>query len=210
MQLIAMITMLADHIGAVFFEDQAIWRVIGRIAFPIYAYGIVMGYRHTRDLKSYMKRLFLLAVLSQAPYMLALGKMGVNAVGTLLVCVAVLYVMEHRKKNVWLPVAVASVVIMEALSFDYGLYGLLLVLIYRYTKSHTMVVSHFIVNVLFLALKGWVLGAYSIIVTIGIAYAPVRYGQFEHRNVPGWLWRSFYPAHLAVLALIEPIVALYR
>ena len=210
MQLIAMITMLADHIGAVFFEDQAIWRVIGRIAFPIYAYGIVLGYRHTRDLKSYMKRLLILAVLSQAPYMLALGKMGVNAVGTLLVCVAVLYVMEHRKKSVWLPVAVASVVIMEALSFDYGLYGLLLVLIYRYTNSHAMVVNHFILNLLFLALKGWVLGAYSIIATIGIAYAPALYGQFERRSVPGWLWRSFYPAHLAVLALIEPIVALYR
>ncbi|MFB0844092.1 TraX family protein [Paenibacillus oleatilyticus] len=210
MQLIAMITMLADHIGAVFFEDQEIWRVIGRIAFPIYAYGIVLGYRHTRDLKSYMKRLLILAVLSQAPYMLALGKMGVNAVGTLLVCVAVLYVMEHRKKSVWLPVAVASVVVMEALSFDYGLYGLLLVLIYRYTNSHTMVVGHFILNVLFLALKGWLLGAYSIIATIGIAYAPALYGQFERRSVPGWLWRSFYPAHLAVLALIEPIVALYR
>ncbi|KPV58228.1 conjugal transfer protein TraX [Paenibacillus sp. A3] len=210
MQLIAMITMLADHIGAVFFEDQAIWRVIGRIAFPIYAYGIVMGYRHTRDLKSYMKRLLILAVLSQAPYMLALGKMGVNAVGTLLVCVAVLYVMEHRKKSVWLPVAVASVVVMEVLSFDYGLYGLLLVLIYHYTKSHAMVASHFILNVLFLALKGWLLGAYSIIATIGIAYAPALYGRLERRSVPGWLWRSFYPAHLAVLAMIEPIVALYR
>ncbi|KEQ26856.1 TraX family protein [Paenibacillus tyrfis] len=64
MQLIAVITMLTDHIGAVFFEDQAIWRVIGRIAFPIYAYGIVMRYRHTRDLKSYNEASAHLAVLA--------------------------------------------------------------------------------------------------------------------------------------------------
>lgn len=209
MQLIAMITMLADHIGAVFFKDQALWRVIGRIAFPIYAYGIVLGYRHTRNLLSYMKRLLILAALSQVPYMLALGKMGVNAIGTLLVCVAVLYVMEHHKKSVWIPVAAVSVVVMEALSFDYGLYGLLLVLIYRYTSGHTMVVGHFILNVLFLVLKGWLLGAYSIIATIGIAYAPALYGSGERRSVPGWLWRSFYPAHLALLAIIEWIVAMY-
>ncbi|MGF9913597.1 TraX family protein [Paenibacillus ehimensis] len=210
MQLIAMFTMLADHIGAVFFEDQAVWRAVGRIAFPIYAYGIVLGYRYTRDLKRYMKRLLILAVLSQAPYMLALGKMGVNAVGTLLVCAAVLYVMEHHKKSVWLPVAVASVVVVEALRFDYGLYGLLLVLIYRYTKSHAMVAGHFTLNVLFLMLKGWLLAPYSIIATIVIAYAPARHGAWERRSVPGWLWRSFYPAHLAVLAMIELIVALHH
>ena len=52
LQLIAMITMLIDHVGAAFFPDQLEWRVIGRISFPIYAYCIVLGYRHTKNLKN--------------------------------------------------------------------------------------------------------------------------------------------------------------
>ncbi|MCZ8512663.1 TraX family protein [Paenibacillus filicis] len=203
MQLIAMLTMLIDHVGAVFFKDQLLWRIIGRIAFPIYAYCIVLGYMHTRNLKLYMRRLFFIAAVSQIPFMLAFGIMGVNAVGTLLVCIAVLYLIENRKKSVWIPVAAASVILMEVLDFDYGLYGLLLVLIYKYSKSHTMVFSHFVLNLLYLFLKDWLIEGFSLIPTLVIAYVPALYRRLEHRSIPSWLWRSFYPAHLAVIAILE-------
>lgn len=206
MQLIAMMTMLIDHIGAVFFKDQMLWRVIGRIAFPIYAYCIVLGYKHTRNLKSYMRRLFLIAAVSQIPYMLAFGIMGVNAVGTLLVSLSVIYLIENHKKKVWLPTAVVSVILMETLDFDYGMYGLLLVLIYKYTKTHTMVVCHFILNLLYLFLKDWLIEGYSMIPTLVIAYAPALNRHMERRSIPGWIWRGFYPAHLSVIAILELIV----
>ncbi|MNI13229.1 TraX protein [compost metagenome] len=207
MQLIAMMTMLIDHIGAVFFTDHTMWRVIGRIAFPIYAYCIVLGYMNTKNLKVYMKRLLWIALLSQVPYMLALDTMGVNAVGTLLMCISVLYLIENYKKAVWIPGAVVSVIIMETLSFDYGLYGLLLVLIYKYTKNHYMVLSHFALNVLFIILKDWYIEAYSIITTMVIAYAPpTLYVLLERRTMPRWLWRSFYPAHLSGIAILDLIL----
>ncbi|WP_028551691.1 TraX family protein [Paenibacillus sp. UNC451MF] len=208
MQLIAMLTMLIDHIGLVFFQDQAIWRMVGRIAFPIYAYFIVVGYTRTRNLKLYMVRLFIIALLSQVPFMLALGARGVNAVGTLLMCVIILYLIENTAKSVWLPAVIAMSVAMEALSFDYGLYGVLLVLIYKYTKSHYMVLCHFALNVLFLFLKGWVIEAYSIITTVAIVYAPTVWKQVESIRMPRWLWRSFYPVHLTAIAILEFMLSL--
>ena len=35
LKMIAMLSMLADHIGAVLFPEQILFRVIGRLAFPI-------------------------------------------------------------------------------------------------------------------------------------------------------------------------------
>ncbi len=60
---IAIITMIIDHIGAVLYPvsqypDMAFLRIIGRIAFPIFAFLIVEGYRHTGNLKAYAVRLF--------------------------------------------------------------------------------------------------------------------------------------------------------
>jgi len=39
--ILAFITMLIDHIGYIFFPFDEIWRIIGRIAFPLFAWGIV-------------------------------------------------------------------------------------------------------------------------------------------------------------------------
>lgn len=40
---LAMLTMLIDHVGLVFFPTDPAWRIAGRLAFPIYAYALYMG-----------------------------------------------------------------------------------------------------------------------------------------------------------------------
>ncbi|HCS73517.1 MAG TPA: conjugal transfer protein TraX, partial [Clostridiales bacterium] len=69
-KLIAMITMLVDHIGAVFYPNALWMRIIGRVSFPLFAWGIAMGSRWTRDWKRYAARLLALALLTQIPYSL--------------------------------------------------------------------------------------------------------------------------------------------
>jgi hypothetical protein len=202
-QIVAMITMLIDHIGAAFYPDQWGWRIIGRLSFPIYAYCIVIGYRHTKNMKQYMKRLFLIAIVSQYPYMIVFNTWGLNVVGTLLLSLIVLVGLERYKKPIQILMIVgATSVVLEALDFSYGMYGLLLVLAYRYTKEHIVMTIHFVLNVIFMYVKGWLLGMLNVVSTILIVYYPVFYAYMDTIKVPRWLWRSFYPAHLTIIGVI--------
>ena len=83
LKMIAVITMLIDHIGyALLYRNPiplftvlgrtvtlyAVCRGIGRIAFPIFAFLLVEGFLHTRDRKRYAIGLGVFALLSEIPH----------------------------------------------------------------------------------------------------------------------------------------------
>ncbi len=63
-KLIAMVSMVIDHLGDNFFP-QAIWmRAVGRLALPLFAFCVSEGYIHTHDRKKYLLRMGLFALVS--------------------------------------------------------------------------------------------------------------------------------------------------
>lgn len=84
---IAMLTMFVDHTSVAFFSHTTLFNVIGRIAFPIFAFQISEGYVHTKNFKKYLLRLFVFALVSQIPFMLFksifTNSFGINIFGTL-------------------------------------------------------------------------------------------------------------------------------
>ncbi|MFC5568435.1 hypothetical protein ACFPOC_18830, partial [Rubellimicrobium aerolatum] len=97
---------------------------------------------------------------------------------------------------------------LEALPFSYGYYALVLILIYRYLDRKYWVIAHFALNLLaFLLDPDWWVQAFSIFATLYLVYkdvlfADVRFGV----TPPRWVWRSFYPAHLAALAIVAAML----
>ena len=83
---LAALFMLVDHIGMVFPTmltelglptwADGLPRLIGRLAFPIFAYFEAEGCRRTRFFHRYLIRLGACALLSQAPFTLAIGVWG--------------------------------------------------------------------------------------------------------------------------------------
>lgn len=69
-KIITLLIMTLDHIGA-YFKNQITpdqyyaLRSIGRLAFPLFAYGIALGYRHSRNLPRYLLRLSVFALISE-------------------------------------------------------------------------------------------------------------------------------------------------
>lgn len=203
MQLIAMLTMLIDHVGLIFFPGEMAWRIIGRIAFPIYCYALVQGHVHTSNYRKYALRLGIVALLSQIPYQLAFNTTGLNVVATLLVSSLILCLLDKVKHGAVAGlIIVAACLLMEIVSFDYGAYGLLLVLIFRYGGTASIVIMHLMLNIVYLFAFGWIVQLASIIPTIMIAYGPGVWRRLESWRLPRWVWRSFYPAHLAALVVL--------
>lgn len=165
LKLFAMLTMLIDHIGYMFFPEYRIFRTIGRLSFPIFAYQLSIGYVKTSNLKKYSTRLLGFAFISQIPYSffspdLNFEPLHLNIMFTLLLALGVLYVYDlgiakvnafkesRSYKELMLATAYflcifAALIIPELLEIasggkfrlEYGIYGLLIILLFHIYKE---------------------------------------------------------------------------
>ena len=130
---IAVITMIIDHTGAVLFPGDLIFRYIGRISFPIFCFLLVEGFSHTRDVRKYMFRLGLFALISEIPYDLAFRNTVFeyehqNVFFTLFLGVVMMYALEKSRE--WPVKAVEVLLAMwfaNLLGTDYRFKGIILI-----------------------------------------------------------------------------------
>ena len=212
MHLIAMLTMLIDHIGYIFFPDEQALRAIGRLSFPIYCYALVQGHVHTTNRFKYLLRLSVIAALSQIPYILALNPFGFNVVASLLAAALVLAVWDYPYKDLprrllaGIPATAAACALLEFLPFSYGAYGLLLVLTFRFAKSSQLVGLQFALNLAYMAYTEITIQFLSLIPAIAIVTGPSIWTRMEKMTFPRWIWRAFYTTHLADLAILKVLL----
>jgi hypothetical protein len=150
LKIIALTTMIIDHYGAIFQGDTMFFRMIGRLAFPIYCFLLVEGYFHTSDVKKYAKRLFIFALISEVPFDLAfynkLGFVHQNIFFTLFIGLAAIYILDNREgkynfnKNTVVLIKTAviliSCVLATLLSVDYSAIGIIYILVFYFTRNY--------------------------------------------------------------------------
>jgi len=77
LKIIALMSMLVDHAGIIMPEafglphGMNIFRVIGRLAFPIFVYLVAEGFRHTKSPEKFLLRLGIFALISEIPFDIA-------------------------------------------------------------------------------------------------------------------------------------------
>lgn len=161
LKLIGIVTMLCDHVGDSFIGHFSFLNLIGRIAFPIFAFQIVQGYMHTHNVKKYALRLFIFAFISQIPFMLFLSTFYdsyyLNIFFTLFLGVICLYGFD-KIKNKYLGVlfAILICVVGHFIQVDYGAYGIAVIFIfYIFSNAFAANESIFLMRAIEIAPTKW-------------------------------------------------------
>lgn len=215
LKLIACVTMLLDHIGALFLPGIGL-RLVGRLAFPIYCFLLAEGAYYTSSRKEYGFRLLVSLLLSELPFDLlffcrltfAHQSVMVTLLLGFLYAVAMNYMPSQGYRILLLlPFAMLA----ELLNSDYGGWGVAMIGLFVITRESR---HKWWNQALWLAVLSWMIGGISI--SIGPVDIPIQVfsvaalipialydGHKRTNNI--WIRRGFYlfyPAHILVLYLI--------
>ena len=200
LKLLAMLAMTADHIGAVFFPEIPLLRWIGRLAMPVLCFFIGEGLRHTRSPRRYLLRLTGFALLSELPFDLAFYG-GIewghqNVYFTLALGLLALWAIQSRGMEGWL-LALTAALAAELLGCDYGMYGVLLILLLdRFHRARSeQLAAAALLNLAFFGLQTQTLSLMAL--PLLWLYNGKR-GRDDRR-----LFYLYYPAHLCVLGILR-------
>ena len=231
LHILAMVFMLCDHLWGTIVPGNDWLTCIGRISFPIFAFMIVEGYFHTNNLKKYVLRLLLFAVLSEIPFNLAMGSsifypVHQNVLWSFLISIFLIHWNEKMKTcgELWKRVLVgfATIVLGYTLGLvtmvDFYHAGVLTVLVFYFfrQKKWWSYIGQFIclwyINI-------EMLGGFAYEIHIGgqLHYF-ARQGFALLALIPIWLYRgkkgyhgkgfqyfcyAFYPLHLLICGILK-------
>ena len=204
LKMIAIVAMLIDHVGAILFPWVEVLRIVGRIAFPIFAFTLVEGFFHTRDVKKYMLRLGILALVSEIPFDLAF--FGVpfafihqNVFFTLFLGILMLYLVVSTPKDFRRVLSVLAVILIaDYLHTDYGSWGILMILCYYVFREKKWLQYGGIAAINIFAM------GYSQVYA-PLALVPIALYNGKEGLKSKTFFYGFYPVHLIILYLISLI-----
>lgn len=211
---IAFISMFIDHFNKTIITPllnyqqplvtiSTIFDIIGRIAFPIFAFMIVEGFYKTKSRGKYLRNLLIFAIISEVPYDMFQSKVFINnrsqnimwalALGLLTLIIVDKLKEKIKNKYAWLGISILIVainaVVATLLSFDYDYYSIIIIFILYlfYDKRFLGSILSYLVIIK------------EIYAILGFAVINFYNGEKGRQNkLFNYL---FYPAHLFILGL---------
>lgn len=203
LKIIAIICMLIDHIGFMFFPNLNILRAIGRLALPLFAFQIGIGFKNTKSKEKYILRMIIFTLISQYPFWLfaktAIPNIdfSLNVGATLTLGLLALYCIE-KFKNKFLKIIIPLLIIAIAffVPMDYGWYGVLtIILFYIFNQNKVLTFSSYLATLLsYMTYKNSLFAWPSIFSLIPI----FMYNGQKGKNIK-YLFYIFYPLHMLIL-----------
>ena len=207
LKVIAIFSMTIDHLGLYMLggDDPAsasvtyhLMRMVGRLAFPIFAFLLVEGYVHTRDIRRYMMNLLVAAIISDIPWMLLGGYDSHNVMFTLLLGLMAVSFIDRFWRNKLLTLTTIGLmgVLAEWLQTDYSWRGIFLICVLFIFRDKPLLA--FMFGLPFLMVYGLAGSAAGLMM-------PMLYsGQrgFATGWVSKYFFYAFYPLHLMAIWLL--------
>ena len=211
LKIIAMIAMLIDHIGAYLFPQVRWLRIIGRLAYPIFAYMIAEGCHHTKSRIRYFLQMAGLAAICQLVYYIAMGSLYQCILVTFSLSVVIIYAIDNFRKHKGVLSGALAIAVFGAVVYvcyllpkrlagtdfgiDYGFFGILLpVVIYLVPDKQGKL---FAAAAMLIAMSG----RWGAVQWYGLAAIPLLllYNEKRGKARLKYLFYIFYPAHLVAI-----------
>ena len=227
-KIVALVFMIIDHMGATIYPEINELRVLGRISFPLFAWGMVLGASYTKNIWIYILRVLIMAFVSQPIYNYVLGHYwnNLNILFTLSLALLGIAGMQTKNYVTRLLIPLVALALTSYINVDYGTAGVLFVmLLYLAKESKASVLAFFITFTMY-----WGISSFSMQSLFGIN---INYGNRFVQMISPWLsmqglailalpfilintnsgikinkWISYslYPAHLFLIALLQYIL----
>jgi hypothetical protein len=235
LKIIACLTMLIDHIGFLFFPDLIWLRYIGRLSMPLFAFFIAEGCRYTSNKLRYFSQIFLLGLACQSVYIAEQAIFGavrsfyLNILLTFSLSILLAYAYLYWEKNtesknskrahlsafLFIGVLLLIVGVCEACKYvdartpyelviDYGLPGILLPLAALISRDRKKQFLYFSCALVLFSLALSEIHSFSWFALFDIPLLAFYNGQ-KGKTRFKYGFYIFYPAHLAILYLIQTI-----
>ena len=228
LKIIAMILMLLDHLWGTIIPGNQWMTLIGRMAFPIFAFLIVEGFFHTSDLKKYMKRLFIFGLISEIPFnLIYTGSMifpfHQNVMFTLLLGLLIINEIDKLKNNKEIKKKIIPILkiflflIISIIGFvDYGVTGVLTIVVFYLFRGFKLawigqLISLILLYIVFFEGQSVILNIFNYeyflplqsIGVLSLIFIWLYNGEKGKNNkLIKYLFYSFYPVHMLVIYLI--------
>lgn len=224
LKILAAIFMVVDHVGLIFFPSVKIFIIIGRLAYPIFAFMIAEGCYYTKNKVRYFLNLFVLGAICQIVLYLYCGLLYMCIFITFALSILIIYALQFMKNtlvsNKGLLIKGLSIVIFALsilvvyflnlyLDIDYGFWGTLAPAfaiavrkpqnynskLWDFIDNHLARVIAFGVGLLLLALNSASIQIYSLLTLPMLLLYSGKRGKLKMK----YFFYFFYPIHLLLL-----------
>lgn len=215
LKLIAAITMLLDHAGIMLFPGITLFRILGRLSYPIFAFMIAEGCRYTRNKLRYFLMVFGLGTACQLVYFFFSGDTYLNILLTFSCSILLIYALQasHQpgKQTLWSILFCAGFLLAYGLTriitIDYGFWGIMTPVFAALFPGKVKTGSKLPVLMLFVGLLflGADLGGIQHYALLAVPLLLLYSGKRGKANLK-YFFYIFYPVHLAVLQGIAMLI----
>lgn len=218
LKVIGIISMTIDHIGYFLFPQMTVLRIIGRLAYPIFAYMIAEGCKYTRNKARYFCMVIAIACVCSAVTYFAERSLYQSIFTTFSCAMLLIFALDaaveaaERARNIFWGACAAALTFLYFAVFqlrmipgfetDYGFLGILTPVLVWLGRSKAEKLSGLTIGLCLLSAE---LGTvqFCSLSAVGLLYF---YNGERGNHSLKWAFYGYYPLHIAALYGVAQII----